>query len=247
MRAQPNSRQLRRPRSGAGISLIELLIAMGIMSIISAMILLSWFALSNSYSYSVTSNKARDNARQAIARLEREVRDAQSHPNTSEVALVRARPRWIVVSTTFNDALNAIPNTLPRLVMYRLYRDGELWRFQDANRNGVIADVDMSPTETWPLADSFDADWEQAHGEGGTLLVKDVVNDKVPSIDNPTPLFQYSRYESDGSLVQDDIYLGSTDRGRVVAVQINLMVDVNPQHSPIYTELQTTAQLRNQR
>jgi len=216
------------------------------MSVISAMILLSWFALSKSYSYSVTSNKARDNARQAIARLEREIRDAQGNEATTEVALVRARPRWIVVSTTFNDALNANPNTLPRLVMYRLYRDGELWRFHDANRDGVIAGVDMSPPDTWPAANPFNTA-EQANGEGRTLLVKDVVNDKVPSVDNPTPLFRYSRYEADGSLVQDQVYLGSTNRGRVVAVQVNLMVDINPERSPIYTEFQTTAQLRNQR
>jgi len=246
MRTQPHSRQTRGARGEAGISLIELLIAMGIMSIISAMILMSWFALSNSYSYSVTSNKARDNARQAIARMEREVRDAESHPDTSEVALVRARARWIVVSTTFNDALNANPSTLPRLVMYRLYPDGELWRFQDADRNGVISGVSMSPSDTWPAANPFSAA-EQANGEGGTLLVKDVVNDKVPSTGSPTPLFRYSLYESDGSLVQNTSVLSSTQRARVVAVQINLMVDVNPQRSPIYTELQTTAQLRNQR
>ena len=246
MRTQPHSRQTRGAHGEAGISLIELLIAMGIMSIISAMILMSWFALSNSYSYSVTSNKARDNARQAIARVEREVRDAESHPNTSEVALVRARPRWIVVSTTFNDGLNTNPNTLPRLVMYRLYPDGELWRFQDADRDGVIAGVNMSPIDLWPAPNSFSVA-EQTNGEGRTLLVKDVVNDKVPTTASPTPLFRYSLYESDGSLVQDTSVVGSTQRARVVAAQINLMVDVNPQRSPVYTEFQTTAQLRNQR
>jgi hypothetical protein len=31
-----------------------------------------------------------------------------------------------------------------------------------------------------------------------------------------------------------------------VSVQFNLLIDVNPLHSPIYTEFQTTAQLRNQ-
>ena len=151
MRTQPHSRQTRGARGEAGISLVELLIAMGIMSIISAMILMSWFALSNSYSYSVTSNNARDNAREAIARVEREVRDAESHPNTSEVALVRARARWIVVSPRRSmTGCNTNPNTLPRLVMYRLYPDGELWRFQDADRDGVIAGVDMSPIDLWP-------------------------------------------------------------------------------------------------
>jgi hypothetical protein len=39
----------------------------------------------------------------------------------------------------------------------------------------------------------------------------------------------------------------STNRGSVIAVQIHLLVDLNPRHSPVYIDLVTTAQLRNQR
>ena len=133
------------------MTLIELLISMIIMTIITVMILVTWFALSRSYSYSATSNRARDNAREAVARLEREVRDAQSNPGTSETALIRARPLTVVVSTTFNMAGNTNPALVPRLVMYRLYPDGELWRFYDANGNGTIAHVDMN-SDDWPAA-----------------------------------------------------------------------------------------------
>lgn len=227
----------------SGMTLIELLISMIIMSVITAMVLVSWFALSNSYSYSVSSSEARDTAREATARLEREIRDAESVSTTTEAALIRARPRTIVISTTFNIAGNASPSTVPHLVMYRLYPGGELWRFSDANGNGVIEGVDMN-ADGWPGNPNLVG--EQTAGEGARLLVKHVVNDKVPSATNPTPLFHYSYYRDDGELVQDTTVLGATSRRKVVSVQFNLLVDLNPAHSPIYTEFQTTAQLRNQ-
>jgi len=238
--------QMHKPRGDrqSGMSLIELLISMIIMSVITVMILVSWFALSKSYSYSISSNEARDSAREATARLEREIRDAESVSTTSEAALIRARVRTIVVSTTFNIAGNASPLTVPRLVMYRLYPDGELWRFFDADGNGVIAGVDMS-ADGWP--DNPYLVGERAAGEGHRMLVKNVVNDKVPSAGSPTPLFRYSYYQADGELVQATTVLGATNRRKVVSVQLDLLVDLNPARSPIYTEFQTTAQLRNQR
>lgn len=237
------------PRSQRGLTLVELLVGLIIMSILTTMILVSWFALSRSYSYSVTSNKARDSAREAIARLARETRDAQSVDATAEAALIRARARTVVVSTTFNMADNGDPTTTPRLVMYRLYPDGQLWRFYDKDRDGVIDNVDMN-ADGWP-ANPYQPS-ERVSGEGARLLVKDVVNDVVPSTGHPTPLFHYSYYETNagpnyGQLTQDTTVLGANNRRKVVSVQMNLLVDLNPARSPIYTEFQTTAQLRNQR
>ena len=237
-------REPRSTRSQSGMTLVELLIAMTIMSVITAMILVSWFALSRSYAYTVSSSEARDNARQAIARLQREIRDAQSVSTTTEAALLRARVRTIVISTTFNMAGNSDPTATPHLVMYRLYPDGQLWRFYDQDDDGMIDGVDTSP-DGWP-ANPYDKS-ERASAEGAQLVVKNVVNDKVPSASNPTPLFQYSYYLPDGTLTQDTSVIGVTNRRKVVSVQINLLVDLNPAHSPIYTEFQTTAQLRNQR
>ena len=75
-------RAARRLRDQRGITLIELLISMMIASIISSMLLVSWFALQSSYYYSINSNNARDKGRQALSRLEREVRDAEQVPGT---------------------------------------------------------------------------------------------------------------------------------------------------------------------
>lgn len=237
-------RRTTSPRSQSGLTLIEVLISLIIMSIITTMILVSWFALSRSYSYSVTSNKARDLAREAIARMEREIRDAQSVDTTAEAALVRARVRTIVITTTFNEAGNDDPTTTPHLVMYRLYPNGQLWRFYDKDKSGSIANVNLN-TDGWPANPYLPS--ETLNGEGGRMLLRNVVNDVVPSATGPTPLFRYSYYLPDGELTQDATVLGTSNRRKVVGVRLTLLVDLNPSHSPIYTEFQTTAQLRNQR
>ena len=169
-----------RRKGQRGITLMELLIAMTIMTLITTMIIVSWLALSDSYSYSVRSSVARDDAREAIARMAREIRDAQSNPNGGEAALLRARPRSILITTTFNEAGNTDPASVPHLVMFRLYPDGELWRFEDRPvggvYDGVIDNVALSIADTWPGANPYGAveSVEQTTGEGASLLCKDV-------------------------------------------------------------------------
>ena len=123
-----------------GLTLIELLVGMIIMGIVSTMLLAGWFTLSESYSFSVHSADARDSGRQALARMQREIRDAQKPPivgSTSSAAdaiVLRARAYWIALSTTFNEPGNSAMGwtgtpaptpspTKPHLVVYRLYRD----------------------------------------------------------------------------------------------------------------------------
>jgi len=241
----------RRASDQSGITLMELLIGLIITSVISVMVVTAWLALSRSYSFSLSSNNARDAGRQAISRLAREVRDAQARPNVDESAIVRARPRWILISTTFNEVGNDDPSLVPHLVLYRLYPDGELWRFEDLNLSGSIAGVDISVAETTNNLFSVD---EQVNGEGATMLVKNVVNDRVAwdsdgdgATDTPsTPVFRHSRYLSDGSLEIQPSVLGTDNRNGIVAVEMRLLVDLNPSHSPVYADLVTTAQIRNQ-
>ena len=77
--------------------------------------------------------------------------------------------------------------------------------------------------------------------------MKHVVNDKVPSTASPTSLFRYSYYEADGELVQDTRVLGTDNRRRVVSPSRSICSSIStPPIRPSYTELQTTAQLRNQ-
>lgn len=232
-------------RGQRGITLIELLAAMSVAAIISAMVIASWIALSDSYGNTVRRGKAGDWARLGLSRMVREIRDAEQPPaSIAEVAIARARPYYIVLYTTFNKPGNTAASLPPRLVMYRLYSNGELYRFHDADGNGSFTGVNISvgswPTVTFTLA-------ERTTGEGAQLMAQNLVNASVPSTASPTALFTYVSYNSDGTLARDIDLRGTANRGQIRAVEINLLVDLNPGKSPVYTHLRSTAQLRNAR
>lgn len=244
----------------AGLTLVELLVAMTISLVISAMILVSWFALSGSYANTVKRGKAGDWARFALARMEREIRDVEQPPaevTATEVGIVRARPYYIVLYTTFNKPNNTLGSERPRLVMYRLYQNGELWRFHDANGDGTLSGVALT-VDAWPQP-AFNLG-ERSSGEGAQLVAVNLVNAQIPSTEptaedeespysdsSATPLFTYLAYGQNGALQRWKAVLGVNDRINIKAVEINLLVDLNPGKSPIYSHLRTTAQLRNAR
>lgn len=252
-----------RSRDQRGTTLVELLISMAIMGVISTMILLGWFALTRSYSFSVKNSDARDSARQAISRVQREVRDAQKPPQSyltgttssaSDAIIYRARAYSITFSTSFKQAGNDVMDwasspspsavqTTPRLVTYRLYSDGELWRFEDENLDGTIANVTVNESTTVSDPSHFSLA-EQTNGEGARLILQNVVNYTAHS--TPIPLFQYNYYNSDGTLESADTLTG-TDRYDVIAVQIRILEDLNPERAPVYADLRSTAELRNSR
>lgn len=249
---------------GRGISLVELLIAMSIMSVITAMLLTGWFALSKSYGFTVHSADVRDSGRQAMQRLQREVRDAQKPPqgylgtsyaSAPDAILFRARPYSLAFATTFNDIGNSAASwttpsptpspSEPNLVVYRLYTDKELWRFEDLDHNGKIDVTTGSPFDMASSGPSSVVS-EQQRGEGARLMLTDVVNCADPNPANWIPLFNYCYYDSAGHL-QSTPTLTGTERQTIIAVQMRLMVDVNPSKAPVYADLRGTAQLRNAR
>ena len=228
-----------------GMTMIELLMAASISVILGGMIIGTWWALTNSYASTVKRGKATDTSRLAVARMEREIRDAEQPPASvteTEVAITRARPYYIVLYTSFNkDGNEDYAATPPRLVMYRLYSNNELWRFQDLDtpRDG-IQNVNITLEDSFPLA-------EQDNGEGAQLMVPNVVNMDTPSTSSPTPVFTYIYYSTTGSLDSANDVRGIDNRSKIRSVELNLLVDLNPGKSPVYTHLRTTAQLRNTR
>jgi hypothetical protein len=214
---------------------------MTISLVISSLILVSWFALSGSYANTTKRGKTGDWARVTTARMVREIRDVEQPPPTiAEVGIVRARPYYVVLFTTFNEAGNTSAALPPRLVMYRLYSNGELWRFHDADGVNGIDNVNITLETSFPLA-------ERTTGEGAQLMVSNVVNMSNPSTDSPTALLTYASYEDDGTLDTAIDVRGTTERAQIRAVEINLLLDMNPGKSPVYTHLRATAQLRNTR
>ena len=247
-------------RRQRGMSLVELVVGIAIMSLVSTMILMGWFSLQKSYSYSVKSNVQRDSARQALSRMQREIRDAEARPLPNvDPAIYRARTYWIAVYTTFNvyktasptPQLNTDSGLAPHMVMYRLYSDGEIWRFDDLNNNGVIAGVNMDPSHDDPSG--FNSA-EQSTGEGAQLYLKYVTNYSADPA-HPTPVFRYMYYDDSGTLVTEDhAYnwtdwsgVGHNDRSNTIAAIIRTLVDLVPGKAPVSADLETTAQIRNQR
>lgn len=248
----------------AGLTLVELLVVMTIMSIVSAMIILAWSAASNSIDYSVHSAEARDSARFGIDRMTREIRDAQL-PSAGYItstglastapSFVRARQTWIALFTSFNVS-GSMPTVQPRLVLYVLYDNGQLWRYADLNGDGTNNGATGNPKWSVSLGQVSSTVSESTRTaqtttwEGRQLVVGAVVNGSVADANagtSTTDLYRYSVYNGSGALVQQSPVLGDTSRGAIMAVQIHLLVDLNPGHSPAYIDLLTTAQPRNQR
>jgi len=104
-----------RPRQ-AGLTLIEVLVVVVIGAIISGAILLTWFSLSDSYSFTTRSSEAQDFARDAVARMGRELRDAE--PRGGNLAIVYADNDEISFTTTFNERGNESRQVEPVLTRY---------------------------------------------------------------------------------------------------------------------------------
>jgi prepilin-type N-terminal cleavage/methylation domain-containing protein len=256
-----------RPTSDqqAGVTLIELLVVLTIMSVVSAMIVLGWSAASRSIEYSQNSAEARDMARVGIDRMTREIRDAQV-PSSAYIqstglpattpSFVRTRQTWLVLFTSFNVP-GSMPDVSPRVVVYVLYGDGQLWRYADSSgdgKNNGVSDGTTWASSISALAGSMGAQSTEAvqtsTWEGRQLVAPHVVNGIIADPNagtSTTDLFRYSTYNASGFLTQQSPVLGDTARSGIMAVQIHLLVDLNPGHSPAYIDLLTTAQPRNQR
>ena len=123
--------------------------------------------------------------------------------------------------TTFNDP-GANNTGVNRLTRYE-YDPGEktITRTSDTNNDGIIEPGDRT-----------------------TVLVADIVNSSAPGYGNP-PVFSYDYYDANG-----DLHLASTDTpdpSAIVSVNIRVLVDMQPGHSPKLMDLTSTAQLRNMR
>jgi len=181
---------------------------MTIMTILSTMIVMVWISLQGSYAYSVKSADARGTARDTMARMRREIRDAMTQPSTGLGPIVSAENNHIRLMSAFNDA------------------------------GGNVQSVDY-----WYRATSgTTGDITRKRGSGAEQVVaKNIVN-----VSEDTPLFKYSYVDAAGNVVVAT-WVNPADVPRILTVEIHILADVNPGHSPTYMDLISTAQPRNQR
>lgn len=211
-----------RLRRQDGVTLMELLIVCVISVLVSGMIVMVWIALSRSYSYSATSTEARNNARLAMAHMVQEMRDAQSLNNYAPIQT--AGTDSVTFATTFNQSGNTDQSMAPRLVRYSYDSStSTINRTVDANNNGNLSD------------------------DTPQVLLKNVINARQPSTANPTPVFTYNYYNSSGVLTACTDMTGVAPTSSLVSIQVRLLVDLNPGHSPTYMDLQSNVVSRNTR
>ena len=203
----------------AGMTMMEVLVVASVGVIVTGMMLLIWFALGDSYSMTTKSTKSRELARDAVSRLQREIRDAEPLPGQDAVLV--AEPFRITFTTTFNKDGNELAGTEPVLTEYRYdSTTRSLWRTRDTNG---IAGIDA--------------------GDSSRKVVEDLLNTGEGS---PQSMFTYTYTNGDGFRETTDSPDPSLLR-TIMLVDVRVLVDLNPGSAPKAMDLKTTVQLRNQR
>jgi len=94
------------------------------------------------------------------------------------------------------------------------------------------------PPDQWRLFRQRDTNNDGSFtGDPTMVIARNVVNGAVPSAGSPTPVFEYFGVDGTTTSVLTEI----------ATVQIRVISDLNPTHSPTYFDLMTTVQPRNLR
>jgi prepilin-type N-terminal cleavage/methylation domain-containing protein len=226
-------------RSQAGLTLIEVLVSMIIMTVISTMLVMGWISLQRSYAFTRTTNAARATARDALDRMSSEVRASQPQTTASGATqfYLPATPTYpymcgptsCVFYSAYNNSAAADGTGLAQVRLTALWLDTSggvqktLYWQRDMDNNG------------------FDAN------DRKIVLATDVVNTAAGVSKN---IFTYyfrnlttgvwSHSSSISRTTTDANYVGNLRN-----IQIELIIDANLSHTPTYVDLRTTIRPRN--
>ncbi|MEZ5125480.1 MAG: type II secretion system protein [Thermoleophilia bacterium] len=216
-------------RQQHGMTLIELLVSMVILAIVSTMIVMGWTSLQSAYSATVKGSAARDNARDAVSRMTRELRSMQ--PATSGGSLiVSADSNEITFYSAFNNTAAANDpgtNGLGHVALVRY------WYVHDANTD----------PEQWRIYRRRDADGDGAltANDPTMIVASNIVNGTtLPGHSEPIPVFQYFAAGNATALSTP-----VSDVSDIATISIRVVTDLNPEHTPTYFDLVTTIKPRN--
>lgn len=218
----------------AGITLVELLVSMIILSIVTTMLIVGWIALQSSYAQSVNANDARSSARDALTRISSEIRGAQPSPlaTAGSAVFTVANPMEVDFYSSYNQPGASADGTgTGALRLTRIYLDTSgstpqktlKWQ-RDTNNNG------------------FDSD------DRTMVLTANVANQSVPSTGSPTAIFTYGFLDAGTIRTSPTIPTASYPTATlvsIISVNIRLIVDANLNHAPAPVDLQTFVRPRN--
>ncbi|MEI6502044.1 MAG: type II secretion system protein [Armatimonadota bacterium] len=236
----------------AGITLIELLITMVILTVVTTMLVGGWISLQRAYAFASAKNNATAQARDAIDRISSEVRAAQGltynptaspSPTTSTPFVVGGTIPYVCDANdiTFYSAYNNASASL---------QSGKYGRGQLRLTSIWLDTSGAKPQKTLY--------WQRDTNSSGTLdsgdrkikLASNVVN-TAAAINRP--IFTYNVLNSAGIIIQTASLTSanvaasttSANVASLVSVQINVIADANIAHTPTYVDLMTTVEPRN--
>jgi prepilin-type N-terminal cleavage/methylation domain-containing protein len=227
--------------SQSGITLIELLITMIILSIVTTMLIGAWISLQRAYAFASAKNNATAQSRDAIDRISSEVRTAQGQIYTASPSPSTSTPFVVGGTSPYVCDANAI-------TFYSAYNNPDA-----ALNSGQYGRGQLRLTSIWLDTGGSEPQktlyWQRDTNNSTTLDVGDrkvklainVVN-TAPAINKP--IFTYNVVDTSGNLVPATS-LTAANVASLVTVQINIIADANIKHTPTFVDLMTTVEPRN--
>lgn len=206
--------------------MIEVLVAASIGVVITGMLIAVWVALSSSWTATARGSEARDFARDAVARMSRELRDME--PNVGQATAVTiAEPFRVRFSTTFNLAGNQSESVRPVMTEYSYEQVAK----PDGSWEGVLH-------------------WRRYTDDGALdrdrIVSKNLLNDPVLLDEEGRPreaMFAYTYIDQNAKRATDS---EPPSLDNILIVTVRVIVDMQPGRAPRPMDLTTTVHLRNQ-
>ena len=233
--------QLRdRSRSQAGITLMELLISMIILSVLTTMLIMGWMNLQGASANALKTNHARATARDALGRIASELRDAQ--PATMPTA--SPTPTYVPALFTEAQKYSATFRSL-----YNEPGAGNNVDGSGARLTRIWLDTSGStPQKTLFWQRDTSGDGAVGAGDRTNVLGRDVVNPSFADASagtSFTAVFLYGYRDGANILQWTDHRDTAAELAAIVAVRVRLIVDANLNHPPGAVDVTTTVLPRN--
>ena len=212
-------------RGQEGYSLIELLVAMAIITVVVMATISAFVAFHKNERVNRLENESQDQARLTLERLSSQLRNLASPTDYVPASVEKAEPYDLVFLTV--DAVKPVGSLNARNIKRVRYCVG-------AVVNGKAPLIRQQ--QTWQVVDpppSYSTASCSSTGAGGWEKTQIAADDVVNTAQSPAvPVFEYTP--------------GPSDVTKITAIRADLYVDVNPGQSPKAVDLNTGVFLRNQ-
>jgi len=212
-------------RGQEGYSLIELLVAMAIITVVVMATISAFVAFHKNERVNRLENESQDQARLALERMSSQLRNLASPTDYVPASVEKAEPFDLVFLTV--DAVKPVGSANARNIKRVRYCVGPVV----GGRAPLIREQ-----QTWQVVNpppSFSTATCDTSGSGGWQKTQIAASDVVNTAQSPAvPIFQYTP--------------GPSDVTKITAIRADLYVDVNPGQSPQAVNLNTGVFLRNQ-